>query len=81
MAKKSPEFLIYPNLKGEVGIRLVGRNGETVIPTEGYTSATDAKRAVRAIQRLAPIAEVRVLSSAEEANRRVGLPKKKAAKK
>ena len=53
-----PEFEIYRDNAGEYRWRLQAANGEIVAASEGYTTASSARRSVERVKELAPQARV-----------------------
>jgi uncharacterized protein YegP (UPF0339 family) len=73
MAKKSPEFQIFPSRNG-FGVRLVARNGEKMAVGETYTRIDSATRAIKSFV-------VAAIRASEAGAVRYVEPKKKATPK
>lgn len=52
-------FEIFPWKDNKVGVRLVGKNGEVVMHSEGYHNAGNARRAIKRMK--AEVADAKVV--------------------
>jgi len=63
---RAARFEVFPDNAGEWRFRLVAGNGEIVATSEGYTTPSNAQRAIRRIQETAPDAEIRMVVTPKE---------------